>query len=102
MRILAFRPDGLVIPYIHTSMARAFRTLGMEVLELPFPQHEENLNTLKSFIARGPAAVFTLDLPLHLSLKNILKNIQEALKIPWMIWFVDEPEGYGFPECCDP
>jgi len=102
MRILAFRPEGLVIPFIHTSMARAFRTLGVEVLELPFPQHEETLKTLKSFIAQGPAAVFTLDLPRHVGLKNILKNIQEALQIPWMIWFVDDPEGYGFPECCDP
>ena len=102
MRILAFRPDGLVTPYIHTSMTRAFRTLGIEVLELPFPQHEENLKPLKSFIAQGPAAVFTLDLPLHLNLKYILKNIQETLQIPWMIWFVDDPEGYGFPECCDP
>ena len=102
MRILAFRPEGLVIPSIHASMARAFRTLGMEVLELPFPQPEENLKTLKSFIAQGPAAVFTLDLPLQLALKHNLKNIQEALKIPWIIWFVDDPEGYGFPECCDP
>jgi hypothetical protein len=102
MRILAFRPDGLVIPYIHASMARAFRTLGIEVLELPFPQHEENLQTLKSFTSQGPAAVFTLDLPLQLALKNILRNIQEVLQIPWIIWFVDDPEGYGFPECCDP
>jgi hypothetical protein len=102
MRILAFRPDGLVIPYIHASMARSFRTLGIEVLELPFPQHEENLKTLKSFTSQGPAAVFTLDLPLQLALKNILRNIQEALQIPWIIWFVDDPEGYGFPECCDP
>jgi len=102
MRILAFRPDGLVIPYIHTSMARAFRTLGIEVLELPFPQHEENLQTLESFASQGPAAVFTLDLPLHSALKDILRNIQEDLQIPWIIWFVDDPEGYGFPECCDP
>lgn len=102
MRILAFRPDGLVIPYIHASMVRAFRTLGIEVLELPFPQHEENLPGLKSFASGIPTAVFTLDLPIQLSLKNIIKNIQETLQIPWIIWFVDDPEGYGFPECCDP
>ncbi len=102
MRILAFRPDGLVIPYIHASMVRAFRTLGIEVLELPFPQSEENLPGLKSFASGKPTAVFTLDLPIQLSLKNIIKNIQETLQIPWIIWFVDDPEGYGLPECCDP
>jgi hypothetical protein len=82
MHILAFRPDGLVIPYIHASMVRAFRTLGNEVLELPFPQHEENLPELKSFTSGKPTAVFTLDLPIQLSLKNIIKNIQETLQIP--------------------
>ena len=102
MRILALRPEGFVIPYIHSSMVRAFRTLGIEVLELPFPQHEENLQGLKFFTSQGPAAVFTLDLPLHSALKNILRNIQEALQTPWIIWFVDDPEGYGFPDCCDP
>jgi spore maturation protein CgeB len=102
MCILALRPDGLVIPYIHASMTRAFGNLGVEVLELPFPIHEENLQTLKSFTSPGPAAVFTLDLPLHSDVKRILKSIQKTLQIPWMIWFLDDPEGYGFPDCCDP
>ena len=102
IRILAFRPDGLVIPYIHASMVRAFRTLGIEVLELPFPQREENLPELKSLASGKPTVIFTLDLPLYLPSGNSVKNIQETLQIPWVIWFVDDPEGYGFPECCNP
>jgi spore maturation protein CgeB len=102
MRILALRPEGLVIPHIHSSMVRAFRTLGIEVTDLPFPQREESLQDLISLASPEPAAVFTLDLPLHSILNQFLKDVQETIKVPWIVWFVDDPAGYGFPDCCDP
>ena len=102
MRIFALRPEGLVIPFIHTSMVRAFRSLGVEVLDLPFPQDEKDIHTLKYRVGSDPAAVFTVDLPIEITRKNSIKDIQSFLGFPWIVWFVDDPDGYGFPESCDP
>lgn len=102
MRILALKPEGLVIPFIHASMVRAFRSLGLEVLDLPFPQGEKDVHTLKSLARHAPTAIFTVDLPIGKNSKDNIKDIQLYFGIPWVIWFVDDPEGYGFPESCDP
>ena len=102
MRILAPIPQGTVIPFIHSSMTKAFRSLGHEVLDFPYPQGMADMRHLKQLASAGPASVFSLDLPLDLSLRNGLKEFQETLKIPWVIWFVDDPEGFDFPNCCDP
>jgi len=102
MRILAPKPEGSVIPFIHASMIKAFRLLGQEVIDFPFPRGHGAMEGLKSLASAGPAAVFSLDLPLDQSLRNDLKEIQKSVEIPWIIWFVDDPEGYGFPNSCDP
>ncbi|HXZ34681.1 MAG TPA: glycosyltransferase [Thermodesulfobacteriota bacterium] len=60
------------------------------------------MNGLRALASTDPASVFSLDLPLDLDLRNGLKGLQESLKIPWMIWFVDDPEGFDFPDCLDP
>ncbi len=102
MRILALKPEGYVIPFIHASMVKAFRFLGHEVMDISFPGWGKKTEGLKSIASTGPAAIFSLDLPLDSNLRNVLKEFQETIKIPWMIWFVDDPEGYGFPDCLDP
>jgi spore maturation protein CgeB len=102
MRILALRPEGSVIPFIHASMVKAFRALGLEVLDFSFPANEEDAHTLKSLSRCGPTAIFTVDLPLGIKNKQNIKDIQSFIGIPWIIWFVDDPEGYGFSESCDP
>lgn len=102
MRILAIKPEGYVIPLIHTSMIKAFRSLGNEVLDLSYPRNKEAMNALKALAPAGHAAVFLLDLPLDSDLKKSLKDFQKFLKIPWIIWFVDDPGGYGFPNGLDP
>ena len=102
MRLLALQPEGMVIPFIHASMVKAFRSLGVEVLDLPFPQGEEDLPALKSAAGIEPAAVFTVDLPPWKNKNQSIKSIQSALGNFWIIWFVDDPEGYAFPESCDP
>jgi len=102
MRILALRPEGLVIPFIHASMVKAFRSLGVEVLDLPFPQDEKDIHALKYRAGRYAAAVFTVDLPIGIKNKKTIKDIQSSIGLPWIVWFVDDPDGYGFPESCDP
>ena len=102
MRILALKPDGLVIPFIHASMVKAFRALGLEVLDLSFPENEEDARALKSLARCTPTAIFTVDLPLGINAKQSMRDLQSFIGIPWIIWFVDDPEGYGFPASCDP
>jgi hypothetical protein len=102
MRILALKPAGLVIPFVHASMVRAFRSLGVEVMDLPFPQDEKDIHALKYRAGRNPVAIFTVDLPIGTNSKKNIRDTQLFLGIPWIIWFVDDPEGYGFPESCDP
>jgi len=102
MRILSPKPQGTVIPFIHSSMIKAFRSLGHEVLDFPYSRGKADMNGLRALASTDPASVFSLDLPLDLDLRNGLKGLQESLKIPWMIWFVDDPEGFDFPDCLDP
>ena len=101
MRILALRPEGYVIPFIHISMVKGFRSLGHEVLYLPYPRDKAAMNVIRSMASTGPAAVFSLDLPLVQELRNNLIEFQRSIKIPWIIWFVDDPDGYGFPKGFD-
>jgi hypothetical protein len=102
MRILALKPEGYVIPFIHTAMIKAFRSLGHEILGLSYPRDKEAMNALRALAPAGPGAVFSLDLPLDLEFKKNLKEFQKSLEIPWIIWFVDDPSGYGFPNGLDP
>jgi spore maturation protein CgeB len=102
MRILAPKPEGKVIPFIFASMKKAFRVLGQEVIEFPFPRGHGEMEGFKSLASIGPVAVFSLDLPLDPNMRSILKEYHQSIKIPWVIWFVDDPDGYGFPNGFDP
>jgi spore maturation protein CgeB len=101
-RILALKPYGLVLPTIHSSIVKAFRSLDLEVLEMPVPG---DIATLDSFLDRAGSrfdAGFILDLGLDPGFIQNFKEIQANYKFNWIIWFVDDPDGYGFPGSCDP
>ena len=102
MRLLALRAKGYVLPAIHDSMIRAFRSCGVEILDLPVPQHPHQYQTLKQISKDGYHAIFTLDLGTNPDFISNMKELQLSFRIPWIIWFVDDPEGYEFPEACDP
>jgi spore maturation protein CgeB len=102
MRILALKPEGYVIPFIHASMVKAFRSLGHEVINLPFPKGLREIRTLKPLASKGRSCFFSLDLPRDEEMREILNDLHIILKNHWIIWFVDDPHGFAFPECCEP
>ena len=102
MRILALKTEGLVLPSIHESTVRAFQSLGIEVVDLPVPRNEEEFLSLPRRAGGGFDAVFTLDMGRDFYFISHLKELQSSFRIPWIIWFVDDPEGYCFPSACDP
>ncbi len=102
MKILALRPEGLVLPSIHNSLVRAFRSLGVDIFDLRVPQTQEEFESFQLLARRGFQAIFTLDLGRDQTFISRLKEIQKTLKIFWIIWFVDDPDGYGFPTACAP
>ncbi len=99
MRILALAPQGYVLPSIHSSMVRALRMLGVETISLPLAKFVTEFDTPRDPI-EGFKAIFTLDAGGDPRFIKNLKEYQGSLRIPWLIWFVDDPEGYGFPESC--
>jgi len=102
MRILALTSDGLVLPAIHASMVRAFQSLGVDILELRAPRTQGEFESFRSLARRGFQAIFTMDLERGQTFISHLKDLQKLFRIPWIIWFVDDPEGYGFPMICAP
>ena len=102
MRILALRAAGLVLPFIHASLIKAFRSLNVDVLDLPVPNSSVNFGSLMKTALHGCQAIFILDMGVNFYFIKDLKDCQLSIRIPWIIWFVDDPEGYGFPESCDP
>jgi spore maturation protein CgeB len=102
MRILALKTEGLVLPSIHESTVWAFQSLGIEVVDLPVPRNEEEYLSLTRRAGGGFDAVFTLDMGRDFYFISNLKDLQSSFRIPWIIWFVDDPEGYRFPSACDP
>ena len=102
MRILALKTSGLVLPSIHASMVRAFQSLGIEILDLPIPNGLAELQSLQSLARQGYQAIFSIDLGGDHKFISCLKDLQRSIRIPWIIWFVDDPEGYGFPAACAP
>ena len=101
-RILALKPKGLVLPSIHASMVKAFRALGLNVLDIPVPQEASEISRLLRESENRFDAGFILDLGVDRTFIQNFKEIQLTIKIPWIIWFVDDPEGYGFPDSCEP
>ena len=97
MIILALKPEGCVIPFIHASMIKAFRSLGHEVWDFPYPGGKAELHPLRSMASTRPVSIFSIDLPLDPIFRNSLREFHESNKIPWIIWFVDDPEGLDFP-----
>ncbi len=102
MRILALRANGFVLPSIHGSLVKAFESLKIEVLDLPVPNSSGHLRSFAQIARRGYQAIFTMDLGADLIFMLNIKDLQKSLRIPWIIWFTDDPEGYGFPEICEP
>jgi len=102
MRILALKPNGFVLPSIHSSMIRAFRSLGVEVLDLFIQPNSDFIPTLKETCKDRYDAIFSLDLGANHDFILNLKDLQLSIRIPWIIWFVDDPDGYKFPEACEP
>jgi spore maturation protein CgeB len=101
MRILALRANGFVLPFIHASLVKAFQSLNIEVLDIPVPNSSDNFRSLLETARKGYQAIFALDLGGdHEFMKNI-KDLQISIRIPWIIWFVDDPLGYGFPGACE-
>ncbi len=99
MRILALAPPGYVLPSIHSSMVRALRMLGVEAISLPLAKFVTEFDTLRDPI-EGFKAIFILDAGGDPRFIKDLKEYQGSLRIPWLIWFVDDPAGYGFPKSC--
>lgn len=84
-------------------MVKAFRSLGVDILDLPLPKEPDELETLKSHGRHGRyQGIFIIDSGADHRFISSLKTIQVSIGIPWIIWFVDDPEGYGFPANCEP
>ena len=102
MRILALRANGLVLPFIHASLVKAFQSLDIEVLDIPVPNSLDDFRSFLKTARKGFQAIFTLDLGADQNFMKNIKELQLSLGIPWIIWFVDDPDGYGFPEVANP
>jgi hypothetical protein len=83
-------------------LVKAFRSLNIEVLDIPVPN---SLDVFLSFLKaarKGFQAIFALDLGVDENFIKNIKEIQISSRIPLIIWFVDDPHGYGFPGVCEP
>lgn len=100
MRILALKAKGRVLPHIHEAMVRAFRNLGVEVDNFPIPQNDEEYSLVEEKLKRKYQAIFCLDMGGEETFIGRIKEWQLKYRQPWLIWFVDDPEGYGFPQSC--
>jgi hypothetical protein len=102
MRLLALKAKGLVLPSIHDSIVKAFRSLGVEVQDTPVPELPEEFQLFRASFSGNYQAIFTLDLGAAPNFISMVGDLQRWLRIPWIIWFIDDPAGYRFPEFCEP
>jgi hypothetical protein len=102
LNLLALRPLGTALPAIHDSMAQAFRSLGISVFEIPVPTLPEDIVAFQRAARNNFQAVFAIDAGVSADFISIIKECQKKLRIPWIIWFLDDPEGYRFPGVFDP
>ena len=102
MRILALRANGFVLPFIHASLVKAFQSLDIEVLDIPVPNSLDDFRSFLQTARKGFQAIFTLDLGADQNFIRNIKDLQLSSRSPWIIWFVDDPDGYGFPGGCEP
>ena len=92
-----------MIPAIAMSLGRAFRSFGVSVEEMDLREVAKRPETLWSWPQRKTMeALVTVDLGGPEALPWEISDIQEEMRIPWLVWFVDDPMGYGLLERCDP
>ena len=92
-----------MIPAIAMSLARAFRSFGVSLEEMDLREVEKRPETLSRWPKRKTMeALVTVDLGGLEALHWEVSNIQEEMRIPWLVWFVDDPMGYGLLERCNP
>ncbi len=102
MRILALKPKGRVLPHIHEAMVKAFRNLGVEVDNVPMPDKDTEFFSIKDKLKSNYQAIFAINMGGD---ENFLWRIIEwQIKYHhlWIVWFVDDPEGYNFPQAYAP
>lgn len=92
------------MPSIHSSLVRAFGHLGVSVTEI---SATHALGSSSNFLlgwpkGKGLEAVLALDMGAEPALAHRVRDLQTQMSVPWIIWFLDHPEGYGFPDSCDP
>lgn len=102
MRILALKPRGRVLPHIHESMVKAFRNLGVEVHHVPIPDKDTEFFSIKDKLKSNYQAIFTINMGGDENFLQRIKEWQIKYRHPWIVWFVDDPEGYNFPQACAP
>lgn len=92
------------MPRIHSSLVKGFRCLGALVEEIPSQQAlGRDPGFLISWPARkGAEAVLALDMGARAELTQGIREVQAGMGVPWVLWFLDHPEGYSFPSACDP
>jgi len=102
MRILALRAKGRVLPHIHEAMVKAFAKLGMEVDNVPIPDQGDDFSLVEEKLKSDAQVVFTLNMGGDQNFLTHLREWQMKHRQIWIIWFVDDPEGYNFPQACEP
>ncbi len=102
MRLLALRPQGRVLPSIHEFMVKAFKNLGTEVHNTPLPAQNDEFLSWASRLQGKYRAIFTINLGGNQKFLKYVKEWQIEHRQIWIIWFVDDPAGYNFPQACDP
>ncbi len=92
-----------MLPSIHSSLVNSFRQLGVLVEEVSVKDVMESPGLVCLWPKRRePEAVLALDMGADPKFAQHLRDLQGVMAIPWVFWFLDHPEGYGFPDSCDP
>ncbi len=79
-------------------MIRALRSLDVSVSEIPVPSTPEKILQFRRMARSEFRALLAIDAGGSPGFISCLKEIQEELRLPWLIWFLDDPEGYCFPK----
>ncbi len=102
MRILALRAKGRALPHIHEAMVKAFTKLGIEVDNVPIPDQGDDFSLVEEKLKSYAQVVFTLNMGGDQNFLTHIREWQMKHRQIWVIWFVDDPEGYNFPQACEP
>lgn len=85
------------------SLERAFRSVGVSLEEMEVSEAMGRPERLIRWPKRkNIEALVTLDLGGMEALSWDVSPIQEIMRVPWLIWFVDDPGGYSLRERCNP